>query len=180
MEPVRSRMDRLAQAKRFEEAALVRDRWASLRRAIQRNRIWHALQNAGLVEASGPEGASVLIEHGRMVASWPTTGVRPLLVLSATNDAIHPPSMAAIDEALLLWKWLTRSSVQIVSLEGSLALPAWEIPDLTSRQATRVPGGTERSGTSSTTPSSVSPPMTRTSERKPPTLIGSNPVTATT
>jgi DNA polymerase-3 subunit epsilon len=133
MEPVRSRMERLAQAERFEEAALVRDRWSSLCRAIQRNRVWHALQNAGLVEASGPEGASVLIQHGRMVISWPMTNARPLFVPSATNSTTHPPSMAAIDEALLLWKWLARSSVQIVSVEGTLALPAWEVPDLTSR-----------------------------------------------
>jgi DNA polymerase-3 subunit epsilon len=134
----RSRMQRLAELHRFEDAALVRDRWISLTRAIHRNRVWNAFQDAGKIEASGPGGVTLLISHGRMEVAWPSASTRPHALTSATEPSAHPPSMAAIDEALLLWQWLARSPARIASVDGVLALPASEIPDLSSFRATSI------------------------------------------
>lgn len=130
VERTRSRMQRLAGLQRFEDAALVRDRWESLTRAIHRSRVWRAFQNAGDVEVSGPGGVTVLISHGRMKMAWPTTETRPLTLATTTESSTHPPSMVATDEAMLLWKWLSKDGSRIVSVERSLALPASLIPDL--------------------------------------------------
>jgi len=126
----RSRMQRLAGLQRFEDAALVRDRWESLTHAIHRNRVWRAFQDAGNVEVSGHGGVNVLVSHGRMEAAWRTTETRPLTLATTTEPSVHPPSMAAIDEAILLWNWLSKNGSRIVLIEGSLALPASRIPTL--------------------------------------------------
>ncbi len=138
----RARLERLSRLQRFEDAALVRDRWHSLSRAIHRSSVWQAFQQAGTVEADGPDGVSLLIERGQMVRAWRTAGTRPLAVVGSMEASTHPSSMAAIDEAMLLWKWLTRSNVEIVSVTGTLALLAWDIPDLKKRQGIGVARGT--------------------------------------
>jgi DNA polymerase-3 subunit epsilon len=144
----RSRMQRLAQLRRFEDAALVRDRWESLTRAIYRKRVWQAFQNAGQVEISGQGRVTLLISHGGMDAAWPTTGTRPLPIRTINAPTPYPSSMEAIDEALLLWNWLSKDDSRIVFAEGVFALPARHIPDLNhghsvgSRRVTRRGGHT--------------------------------------
>lgn len=134
----RSRMQRFAELQRFEDAALVRDRWESLTRAIHRNRVWRAFQDAGTIEVSGPSGVTVLMSHGRMNMAWPTSETRPLTLATNTKASIHPPSMVATDEAMLLWKWLARSGTRIMSIDGTLALPASSIPNLGGERGTDV------------------------------------------
>ncbi|MEN8239151.1 MAG: hypothetical protein ABFR53_08120, partial [Actinomycetota bacterium] len=134
VEVTRARMERLSALQRFEDAAAVRDRWTSLTAAIHRRRVWQAFQESGRIEASDPEGVSLLITHGRMVTAWPSTDTLPLTLAPTTRPLPHPPSMAAIDEAMLLWKWLGRTGVRIVSVGGTLALPAWKLPGLADRR----------------------------------------------
>jgi DNA polymerase-3 subunit epsilon len=138
IELTRSRMERLASLRRFEDAALVRDRWTSLCRAIDRSRVWRAFQEAGTVEASGPGEVTLLIAHGRMGAAWPTHSTRPLTLASTTAPSSDPPSMAAIDESMLLWKWLSRKGSRIVSVEGTLALGTGRIPALNSSRPSEI------------------------------------------
>jgi len=134
----RSRMERLAGLQRFEDAALVRDRWGALCRAIDRSRVWRAFQEAGTMEASGPGGVTLLIAHGRMGAAWPTHSTRPLTLASTTAPSTDPPSMATIDEAMLLWKWLSTKNSRIVSVEGILALATGRIPALNSSRSSGI------------------------------------------
>ncbi len=180
IERTQERMLRLVDLQRFEDAAAVRDRWQALTRAVERSRVWATFQQAGRIEACDTNGVSLTIDCGRLAAAWPTSATPPLTMGEARVMEALPPSMLAIDEAMLLWTWLNRSGVHLLDVEGTLALPVWTIPRLVGRQATGVPGGTDRSGIKSTTPSSVSPPITSTSDRKPPIRIGSNPVMATT
>jgi DNA polymerase-3 subunit epsilon len=130
------RIGRLAVSQRFEDAALVRDRWSTLTRAIERTRIWDAFQNAGRIEIATGDGVSLLIVNGRMVTAWRTEHGRPLTLVDQAGSSAHPPSLAASDEAMLLWRWLSGGTAQVVSSDGSLALPAWDVPSLTSARPT--------------------------------------------
>jgi hypothetical protein len=130
IEPARTRMRRLADLQRFEDAALVRDRWGSLSRAIHRGRVWRGFQDTGQIVVSGHGGTSVQISHGRLQLSWPTIEGHPLTLATIAEPSEHPPSMAAIDEAMLLWTWLSKDGSRIISVEGSLSLPASRIPGL--------------------------------------------------
>ena len=131
IELTRVRMQRLALLQRFEEAALVRDRWSSLASAIHRDRVWQAFQDAGHVEVAGQGDVTLIISHGRMEVAWHTSSTRPLATASVSEPSAYPPTMAAIDEAMLLWNWLSQAGAQIVSVEGPLASPALFIPSLT-------------------------------------------------
>ena len=130
VERTRSRMQRLVELQRFEDAALVRDRWESLTRAIHANRTWRAFHDAGRMEVVGRGGVTLLISHGHMDHAWQTGSTRPLTLAMVTEPSTIPPSMVAIDEAMLLWNWISKSGSGIVSVEGVLAVPATHIPKL--------------------------------------------------
>lgn len=125
-----TRMRRLAKLQRYEDAALVRDRWGSLMRAIDRNRVWRAFQNAGQLVVSGHGDTTLQISHGRMELAWPSAETPPLTLATIVTPSALPQSMAAIDEAMLLWRWFTRDEASVISVDGSLGLPAARIPDL--------------------------------------------------
>jgi DNA polymerase-3 subunit epsilon len=166
---------------RFEDAAAVRDRWDALAGALERQRAWRALCEAGTIVARDSARVSLRIECGSMDGCWTDREQEPLPLLSRADvDASHPSSMLDHDEAVLLWKWLERDDVTLVDVTGTLALPAAAVKDSGVAQAISAPASTGRSGRSSTTPPSVIAPMTRTSETKPPTFKGGNPVAATT
>jgi len=179
IERTQERMLRLVDLQRFEDAAAVRDRWKALSRAVERSRVWTTFQQAQHIEASDVDGVSLTIDRGRLAAAWLTSATAPFTLPEPRGQENIPPSMVAIDEAMLLWKWLSKPGTRLLTVEGTLAVPVWAIPKLAGRHAIGVPGGTDLSGIRSTTPLSVSPPITSTSDRKPPTRIGSKPVTAT-
>ena len=91
---------------RFEEAAAVRDRYRALARSLQRRRAWVALQAAGMLWAEDAEGEGVLLERGRLVASWVRPDGPPLLQMghseASTSDV--PASVQDAEECHLLWK----------------------------------------------------------------------------
>ncbi len=180
IERTQERMLRLVDLQRFEDAAAVRDRWQSLARAVDRSRVWTTFQQARRIEASDTKGVSIRINRGRLAATWLTSATRPLTIHDTLGGEAVAHSLAAMDEAMLLWRWLNRVGVSLSDVEGTLTVPAWAIPQLAGHQATGVPGGTDLSGAMSTTPASVSAPITRTSDRKPPTRFGSKPATTTT
>ncbi|MBT8212394.1 MAG: DEDD exonuclease domain-containing protein [Acidimicrobiia bacterium] len=178
LEPLRSRMALHAAAERYEEAATVRDRHDAVARAIRDRRRWQSLASSGRIWAERGDGDAVLLETGRFVASWNghTAVMAPPHGEPTTSV---PPSVAVAEEARLLWRWLDDDAMEII--EGTMALP--RTPARTCgerRQATSEPSSTAASGRSRTTPSGVSAPMRRTSERNPPTRSGSKPVTAAT
>ncbi len=175
------KMATFASHRRFEDAAAVRDRWDALARTLERRRAWRSLIDAGTITAHDGAGVTVRITSGSMDGCWPPDTQEPLPPVGpVTTGPVHPETMARYDEAVLLWKWLERPDVRLVDVTGTLVVPAARVRGPSGAQATSDPGSTDRSGRRSTTPSGVNTPMTSTSDTKPPTRIGSNPVTATT
>ncbi len=138
LDPIATKMRRLAAERRFEEAAQMRDRHRALARALERARAWHALSSAGTVELESNAGERVVIDHGRLVAAWKSTDPPPLLaspIAGAEDDSAPafpvPPTMDAAEEAHLIWQWMTDGRVRVLESSGPLALPAAPIPHLT-------------------------------------------------
>jgi DNA polymerase-3 subunit epsilon len=133
LDPLVSKIEQLAAAGRFEEAAWVRDRHAALGRAIERRHVWRALNKAGTIRAEALDGGAV-IEAGHLVAAWKPGSYPPFVTVSASADAAEspevPPSLADAEEAHLIWQWLTSGEVHLLDITGRLALPASPVPEL--------------------------------------------------
>jgi DNA polymerase III subunit epsilon len=138
--PLRARMELLAAAERFEEAAEVRDRAQALADAVGRQRHLDMLRRAGrlVLEVDGGPGAA--IEGGRLVSVWPgargSTGGRcevateaarpsPWTSDDATLSAGDPCPRPIADEVLCVARWLDAEAgrVRILHCEGSLSSP---------------------------------------------------------
>ncbi|HHC08280.1 MAG TPA: DEDD exonuclease domain-containing protein [Actinobacteria bacterium] len=131
LEPLRARMTRLALARRFEEAAELRDRHRSLARALERRRRWRALAAAGRLWAEDRNGEGLVVDDGVFVAAWNASSGRPLLPPYDPSPVPEvPPTVAHAEEADLLWRWLDRDGVEIVESTAPLALPARPVPVL--------------------------------------------------
>ncbi|MEN8041954.1 MAG: DEDD exonuclease domain-containing protein [Actinomycetota bacterium] len=124
------RMATLVDHQRFEDAALVRDRWESLRRSLTRRREWTSLQHAGRINATGADGVSAVIDHGRLLGVWEDGSQMPLLDESGMVEKQHPASITESEEAAIIWRWLTGSSMRLESASGTLATPAFALPSL--------------------------------------------------
>ena len=127
-ERIDERISVLAENQLYEDAAAVRDRWISLARAIERSRAWRSLQDAGRVTASAPDGVSLMIDHGTMVAAWRTDETAPLTPIPEARSIDHPPDVLALDEAMLLWGWLGAPGVEMVEVSGTLCVPSTPVP----------------------------------------------------
>lgn len=145
--PLGDRMDALAATERFEEAADVRDRAASLARVLDRRRRLQALRASGRTELLVPGGAGVVLEGGILTSAWGPDGqVRSLDIVVGTpapvDVGLHvdpPPDVAA--ELACVVAWLTRAggSVRVVESSGGLT-SAWpRLPDFAARGRSVVP-----------------------------------------
>jgi DNA polymerase-3 subunit epsilon len=134
LDPLVARVGDYARTARFEEAAEARDRHRALARSLNDRRNWDALRRAGLLWAEDTAGESVLIEHGGLVSSWTQDEPAPLSTTTSGDLGPHrvPDSVAAAEEARLLWKWLNRPEVNIVESTNPLAMPLHPISSLTS------------------------------------------------
>ncbi len=101
-------MTRLAEMSRFEEAASVRDRIASLVHALARQRATTALVGAGEILVS-VSGVAITIEDGRLA------DVEGAPAAVAPDD--HP------DEPRLIATWLAKHPPRFVSTSGVYAVP---------------------------------------------------------
>jgi DNA polymerase-3 subunit epsilon len=135
LDPIADKMRRLSGERRFEEAAQMRDRHRALARALDRRRAWNALTAGGHVQLEGSAGELVTIAQGRFVAAWKRDdGVEPLLNsfdAPSNEESPVPLTMAAAEEAHLLWQWMTSGRVRIVASSNPIVLPAFPIPLLT-------------------------------------------------
>jgi DNA polymerase III subunit epsilon len=134
------RIDRLAGAQRFEEAAVHRDRMAAFVRTAARGQRLAALAAvpelaaARRLEAGGWE--LHVVRHGRLVAagtSPPGAHPRPyldaLLASAETVTPAPPPLPAATaEEAECVLRWLETPGTRLVELDGTWALPARSAP----------------------------------------------------
>lgn len=124
---IEERMTAFARHQRFEDAASIRDRWTSLSRALEQRRLWQCLQDAGRFVAVDAAGLHVAVNRGRLESCWRNRSTAPLPAADR-GAADRPETMAALDEAMLLWRWLNRNGVELVEISGTLAVPANPIP----------------------------------------------------
>jgi len=126
LDPLADRVASLAAGDRFEEAAWVRDRHRALATAMERRRMWTALQAAGTVHAVSTDGSGgALIEQGRLVTAWGDGRHPPLMPIAAApaDDPPLPLDLSDAEEARLLWRWLTSGRVRLVAATGPVAEP---------------------------------------------------------
>ncbi len=126
LDPLAQRMDRLAEAERFEEAALTRDRLATLSRAIQRQRAVAQLRAARVLVLEDAQGRFEL-DHGRLrLTDGP--GANPLP--APAPDPQLPPARDEIDELLVTARHLasTAASLRLVRAAGAFASPLPVVP----------------------------------------------------
>jgi DNA polymerase-3 subunit epsilon len=129
-------MRRLAAEQRFEEAAQMRDRHRALARALERQRAWRALSEAGRIELESLDGDRVIVEQGLLTAAFAHDQPPSLLdqaFLSGSPlppPSPVPPSVAIAEEAHLIWRWMTSGDVKVLDSTGPLTLPSAPIPHL--------------------------------------------------
>jgi DNA polymerase-3 subunit epsilon len=150
VEPLESRMQRLAGEERFEEAAATRDRLAALSRALRRRALVHALRAAGRLTLDTDEGRIVL-DRGLLVLPDDD----PVSLAGASEghgDPELPAAREEIDELLTIGRWLgdRATAVRVVHATGLYAEPlpgvrAYEAGRAGSRRAaSRVAAGAGR------------------------------------
>jgi DNA polymerase-3 subunit epsilon len=125
LDPLVDRMEALANADRFEEAADTRDRAAALARALARQRRLEALRRSGRLEVEDADGRRVILAAGRLLDG-------PLF---ATDDAIAPVETGPLprelaDEVSCVAAWLDAeaSRLRLVACDGELASPLPRLP----------------------------------------------------
>jgi DNA polymerase-3 subunit epsilon len=125
LEPLADRIRLHAGQRRFEDAASTRDRHRALAMALDRRRNWGALHEAGVLWAADGNGDSVLIEAGRLVASWTHPAPPPLIPVVSSPPVAEqvPPSLSVAEEADILWRWLNRAGVRIIDTTQPMSLP---------------------------------------------------------
>jgi len=130
LDRVRLRIAALVDNQRFEDAVLVRDRWIALRTAIISQRRWMALQQAERILATGADGVAAAIDRGRLTAVL-RAGEPAALVPTVVSDAKpFAETMADMEEAGLVWRWLAAPGVTIEEVTGTLGCPSIEVPTL--------------------------------------------------
>jgi len=124
--PLRRRLDELSVAQRYEEAAHLRDRIATLVRSCARMQTLRSLTTIAEMVAARPDGDGgwelAVIRHGRLVASdVAPRGVPPLPVVEAlvvTAEAVTcepgPELVAMVDETELILRWLAQPGIRLV------------------------------------------------------------------
>jgi DNA polymerase-3 subunit epsilon len=140
--PLRDRMDDLARRRRFEEAALVRDRAGALAAVLRRQRRLDALRAAGRLRLRLPDGTVVELDggvylgpHGSEAAGANDATQDPLPFDVAPGDPGTPgPAHGDLSfEIATVAGWLDREAhrVRLEECEGTLAsvwpaLPSFE------------------------------------------------------
>jgi DNA polymerase-3 subunit epsilon len=164
VEPLRARMQVLAEQSRFEEAAATRDRLAAFCRAVRLDREVGAWRRAGRVilhvrsarpgggasaggRGSPPAAATssdahrVELDAGSLVAVEPWRPVARGVELEAGRPADAPPTREEIDELVTVTRWLHREAaagrVRLVRVERPLAVA---LPWPESFEAVPAPG----------------------------------------
>ncbi|MDQ2838750.1 MAG: DEDD exonuclease domain-containing protein [Actinomycetota bacterium] len=135
IEPLRHRLDSLSAALRYEEAATVRDRIATLVRSCARMQALTGLSQIGELVAARPDGHGgwelSVIRRGRLVgAAVAPVGVRPMPIVAsalATAEVVAQSSMASVasvEETELLLRWLHEPGVRLVTASAPWTSPA--------------------------------------------------------
>jgi DNA polymerase-3 subunit epsilon len=125
LDPLARRMEAMASAERFEEAAELRDRAAALAGAIHRQRRLDGLRRAGRVVVELAGGVAVELDGGRLVRTW-SGDARPLPL----DDVRVPLPHQDADEVACIAGWLDKEAhrIRLVSCDGELTSPVAALP----------------------------------------------------
>ncbi|MBV8295253.1 MAG: DEDD exonuclease domain-containing protein [Acidimicrobiia bacterium] len=128
LDPLCDRMNTLAAAERFEEAADARDRAAALARALSRQRRLESLRRSGRLEVEGPDGRRVVLAGGRLLDG-------PLFAAASDDESDDSGEPGPIprdlaDEVSCVAAWLDAeaSRLRLVACDGELASPLPRLP----------------------------------------------------
>jgi DNA polymerase III subunit epsilon len=135
--PLLRKVERLAAAGRFEQAATVRDRLSTFARACARVQRISALTSVPHLVGARPDGSGgwelAVVRRGRLVAGGVAArgaAVRPHLAgLVATAESVLPgvgplPCATAAETERIL-RWLEEPGTRLVELEGTWTCPAY-------------------------------------------------------
>jgi DNA polymerase-3 subunit epsilon len=133
--PLLARVERLAAAERYEDAAVLRDRIAVLLRAVRRRQRLESLAAVPELVLARPDGDAgwqlTVVRRGRLVAAGLAprgTSVRATLAdLLATAETPEGPAdepAASVDETELVLRWMEKPGTRLVQLTGTLACVA--------------------------------------------------------
>ena len=159
LERLTRRRDELAEALRFEEASVLRDRLRTLERLVSRQRRLRAVAQRNLVVVApslDPDcGELFFIRAGRLVEQrrvrWPVRPERLARQLERhfgpLAETTGPASREVVDEMLQLEGWLRRERAVLRLVEIDLTAPDAALPELmsalrgarASRRAARSP-----------------------------------------
>jgi DNA polymerase-3 subunit epsilon len=133
--PLIGRVELLAAAERYEDAAVLRDRVAVLVRAVRRRQRLESLAAVPELVLARPDGEGgwllSVVRRGRLVAAGRAprgTTVRAvladLLASAETPTAPEGEAAATVDEAELVMRWMEKPGTRLVQVSGTLACPA--------------------------------------------------------
>ncbi len=131
--PLRRRLVELADQQRFEQAAELRDRAATLAEAIRRRRRLEAWRAPARVVLGHPDGSGAELVHGLLAHSWPP-GARPracsgpATVSTGAAPRGPVPREEAYERLCIIGELERARSVwRVVEVDGTLAEPAGAI-----------------------------------------------------
>jgi DNA polymerase III subunit epsilon len=122
LDPLTRRMEELARAARFEEAADVRDRAAALSRVLERQRRFDALRSTSDLRIELPGGSTAVLAHGVLRG-----GDEPTIDLTAPL----PRELADEVSAVATWLGDNAERIRLVACVGQWAFPVAPLPTFT-------------------------------------------------
>ncbi len=144
IEPLTAKLARLSAEQRFEQAAVVRDRIATVVRACARMQRVRSASSIEELVAARPDGAGgwelSVIRRGRLAAAGlAARGVPPYAVveaLLATADAVTAEQPVLAEETECILRWLEQPGTRLVHASHPWLLPAHGAGGLVSWLAT--------------------------------------------
>jgi DNA polymerase-3 subunit epsilon len=130
--PLESKLARLAESQRYEQAGVVRDRIATVVRACARMQRLAALHAIGELVAARPDADGgwelSVIRAGRLAAAGHAPrGVAPLPVvdaLRATADVVDETHVPLAEESECVLRWLEEPGTRLVCASDPWSMPA--------------------------------------------------------
>ncbi len=144
IDPMTEKLEALSAAQRFEQAAVVRDRIATVVRACARMQRLRSLTAIDELVAARPDGAGgwelSVVRRGRLAAAGTAArGAAPYPVIDAlvaTADVVEAAQPTLAEEAECILRWLEAPGTRLVRASQAWALPAHGAGGLVSWLAT--------------------------------------------
>jgi DNA polymerase-3 subunit epsilon len=133
IEPLQRKLAALSAAQRYEQAATVRDRIATVVRACARMQRLAGLTCVDELVAAGPDGDGgwelAVVRRGRLAAAGVALrGIAPMPVvdaLLATADCVEPVPVGLPEETECILRWLEQPGIRLVRASQPWAMPAF-------------------------------------------------------